>query len=519
MKKERKDSTRNHIKAMLALFCVMFIVLSVYLGYIVNVYGNRWFASPYNTRVANRKGTIAAGMLLDRNGVRLAYTNSEGKRKYVDVKSLRRSTSHVIGDTYGQTFGAESMFAKYLLGFDSRLTDEFEQLIGTQQKVGSSVLLTVDSELCEYAYKLMDDYWGAVVLMNYKTGEILASVSQPTFDPKYMEDYLNGEKDLAASAMVNRVTMGRYTPGSTFKIVTMIAALRYLPGIENRTFNCDGALVFDKKTGKYLPNIHVDDEEFAAASENIKYDRDQEGAEDVGAEPAASELYSIVRDSHSEYHGEIDIYTAFAKSCNNTFAKLAMELGPARLATVAKELGIGDEFLFNDMMLYSSSFEKGSTDLEVAWSGIGQYKDLMTPMQTCMLTAAIANNGVMMEPRLLSRVADGNNRVKLTAGSRVYKTVLTAAESEIMQNAMFDTVNHGTGRKAALESYQVGGKTGSAEVSSNKSVKTHSWFTGFVADDEHPLAVTVILEQAGGGASAAAPLAGQLLKKAIKLGY
>ena len=116
-----------------------------------------------------------------------------------------------------------------------------------------------------------------------------------------------------------------------------------------------------------------------------------------------------------------------------------------------------------------------------------------------MLTAAIANGGVMMEPRLLSRVADGNNRVKLTAGSRVYKTVLTAAESEIMQNAMFDTVNHGTGRKAALESYQVGGKTGSAEVSSNKSVKTHSWFTG--------------------GASAAAPLAGQLLKKAIKLGY
>jgi len=198
MKKERKDSTRNHIKAMLALFCVMFIVLSVYLGYIVNVYGNRWFASPYNTRVANRKGTIAAGMLLDRNGVRLAYTNSEGKRKYVDVKSLRRSMSHVIGDTYGQTFGAESMFAKYLLGFDSRLTDEFEQLIGTQQKVGSSVLLTVDSELCEYAYKLMDDYWGAVVLMNYKTGEILASVSQPTFDPKYMEDYLNGEKELAA---------------------------------------------------------------------------------------------------------------------------------------------------------------------------------------------------------------------------------------------------------------------------------------------------------------------------------
>ncbi len=519
MKKDKKNSTRNHIKAMLALFCAMFIVLSVYLVYIVNVYGNRWFSSPYNTRVANRKGTIAAGMLLDRNGVRLAYTDSDGERKYVDIKAMRRSMCHILGDTYGQTFGAESMFAKYLLGFDSNLTDEFEQLIGTQQKVGSTVLLTADSELCEYAYSLMDDYWGAVVLMNYKTGEILASVSQPTFDAKYMEDYISGDKELASSAMVNRVTMGRYTPGSTFKIVTMIAALRYLPGIESRTFNCDGALVFDKTTGKYLPNIHVDDADFAEASKKISYDREQEGAEDTGAEPAASELYSIIRDSHSEYHGEVDIYTAFAKSCNNTFAKLAMEIGASRLATVAKELGIGDEFMFNDMMLYSSSFEKGSTDLEVAWSGIGQYKDLVTPMQTCMLTAAIANNGVMMEPRLLYKVADSNNRVKLTASSKVYKTVLTAAEAKIMQDAMFGTVSDGTGRSAALDGYKVGGKTGSAEVSSNKSVKTHSWFTGFIADDEHPLAVTVILEQAGGGSSAAAPLAGKLLKKAVKLGY
>ena len=85
MKKERKDSTRNHIKAMLALFCVMFIVLSVYLGYIVNVYGNRWFASPYNTRVANRKGTIAAGMLLSAsldgmNGLNAVSFTSPGKR-------------------------------------------------------------------------------------------------------------------------------------------------------------------------------------------------------------------------------------------------------------------------------------------------------------------------------------------------------------------------------------------------------------------------------------------------------
>ena len=515
----RKDSTRKHIKAMLALFCAMFVVLSVYLGYIVSAYGNRWFSSPYNTRVSSQKDSIAAGMLLDRTGLRLAHTDEDGLRQYVGVKELRRSMCHVVGDVYGQTIGAESMFAKYLLGFDQGLADEFEQLIGTQQRVGSTVLLTVDADLCEYAYDLMDDYWGAVVLMNYKTGEILASVSQPTFDPNYMEDYIDGSKELAASAMVNRTTMGRYTPGSTFKIVTLIAALRYVPGIQNRTFNCDGALVFDRESGKYLPDVRVNDEDFTQSEEDRDYDREQEGAEDIGAEPAASELYSIVRDYHSEYHGEVDIFEAFASSCNTTFAKLAMEIGPAKLAKVAKELGIGDEFLFDDIMLYGSSFEKGDTELNVAWSGVGQYKDIMTPMQTCMLTAAIANNGVMMEPRLLYKVADSNNRVKYTAPSSTYKTVLTAAEAQFIQDAMIQVVDRGTGTRAAVDGLVVGGKTGTAEISSDKAVKTHAWFTGFILDEEHPLAVTVILEQAGGGGSYAAPLAGKLLNKAVKLGY
>jgi len=196
-----------------------------------------------------------------------------------------------------------------------------------------------------------------------------------------------------------------------------------------------------------------------------------------------------------------------------------MEIGANRLAKVARELGIGDEFLFDDIMLYASSFEKGDTELNVAWSGVGQYKDIMTPMQTCMLTAAIANNGTMMEPRLLYKVADSNNRVKYTAPSSAYKTVLTAAESEFLKEAMLQVVDNGTGTRAAVDGLTVGGKTGTAEISSDKSVKTHAWFTGFILEEDHPLAITVILEQAGGGGSYAAPLAGKLLNKAVKLGY
>ena len=90
----------------------------------------------------------------------------------------------------------------------------------------------------------------------------------------------------------------------------------------------------------------------------------------------------------------------------------------------AKELGIGDEFLFEDMLLYSSSYEKPDTDLNLAWSGVGQYKDIMTPMQMCMLTAAVANDGVMMQPRLLYKVVTRNDYVRSTPGNKVYKTIL-----------------------------------------------------------------------------------------------
>ena len=513
-----QSNTRKYIKAMLALFCVMFVVLCVYLVYIVGAYGTRWFTSPYNSRVQAQKNSVQAGRIADRNGALLAYTDDSGDRIYATEKARRRSICHVVGDTYGQTVGAESMFAKYLLGFNQDVADRFVETLSSGARVGSSVMLTIDANLSEYAYGLMDEYWGAIVMLNYETGEILCSVSQPTFDPNYMQGYIDGSRELAKSAMVNRVTMGKYTPGSTFKTVTLIAALHYLPGVTERTFDCDGALVFDKGTGKYLSDVSVDDSDFTQSSAQ-SYDRTKEGAEDNGAEPDTVQKYSIIRDYQSQYHGEITLFEAYAKSCNHVFAQLALEVGAAKMAQTAKGLSIGDEFLFDDLLLYTSSYTKPDSQLNLAWSGVGQYKDLMTPMQMCMLTAAIANDGVMMQPRLLSKVVTKNNYVRFTQSSKAYKTILSAAESEIVQEAMLGTIKNGTGKSTAVKGYTVGGKTGTAEISSDKSVNTHAWFTGFVQDDEHPLAICVILEQAGGGGSKAAPIAGKLFAKAIDLGY
>lgn len=510
--------TRQNIKSMLILFCVLFFILCAYLLYILGAYGARWIASPYNTHINKMKNMVTAGDIQDRNGEVLAHTE-DGERRYAGEKSLRRALCHVVGDSYGQTMSAEAVFSKYTLGFDRTILENMRQYFNGTSMDGSDVKLTVDSELCLRAYDLMDDYWGSIVIMNYKTGEILASVSQPTFDPEKMKAYLSGEETPAGSAMVNRATMGRYTPGSTFKIVTLIAALRYINGVEDMEFDCSGPLAFDENSGKYLKDVTLPTDYTKNQSEEKDYDRKAEYAQDLGAEPNTLGNYNVVRDYQSEYHGTIGLKEAFADSCNTTFARLAMMVGPSLMERTARELCLGTEFQFNDLPLYKSSYESGETDLSLAWSGIGQYRDLVTPMQMCMLSSAIANDGVMMEPKLLKEVTAPGGVVTRSLQSQTYKRILSSKEASILQSYMNEVIESGTGKRAAIDGYDVCGKTGTAEISSDKNVNTHAWFVGFIKDEEHPLAISIILEQAGGGGSVASPIAKKLLEKAIRLGY
>lgn len=490
-------NTRRNMKGMLVIFTAMFVILCVYLVYTVNAYGTRWFSSPYNTRLNSRKNNVIAGDIQDRNGVKLATTDKNGDRVYIDDSTTRKATAHVVGDNYGQTFGAENFFSKYLLGFDQNFMQSIQQALSSEPGRGSDILLTIDSALSAYIYKSMGDYNGAVIVMNYKTGEVYAAVSRPTFDPKYVADYLKGKRILEEGAMVNRVTSGRYTPGSVYKIVTATAAIRYIPNIGSRAFTCDGPLVFHKDTGKFLPDVHI--------------------TTDDGSEAGISGEYRVLRDYNGDYHGELDFQTAFAKSCNHVFAQLAMEIGTDRLLRVAKELGVGEEFLFNDMVTASSSFERAKTDVDLAWSGVGQYTDIMTPLHMCMITASIANEGVMMEPKLLKDVRSKQGVSSYTYAANISRKAFSAAEAGWLKTLMAAVVENGTGRNARVSGHTVMGKTGTAEVSSGGK-KPNAWFAGFVDDAEHPLAICVVLENGGSGGSNAAPVAAKVLKKAIDLG-
>ncbi len=524
---------RSNLRVMLVLFTTMFAVLLVYFVYSVTTYGGRWFNNPYNPRIQSEKNRVIPGEIMDRNQVVLASSDSDGNRVYNDDRSVRTSVSHVVGDNYGlTTTGAESFFSRTLLGFDTGLFERVYTAVSSEEARGESVVLTIDAELTAYASDAFRDYRGALVLMNYETGDVLAMVSHPEFDPENMDAYRpksdaekrSGESEGDTSALVNRALMGRYTPGSIFKVITAAAALRNLGGIEGREFDCEGPLAFNGESGAFLANVHISPEEDkenrnAAPTPRPSLELSETPVIAPGASPDIMANLLLVRDNDSDYHGELDFEEAFTASCNVTFGRIGMELGAGRISRMAQDFGFGEDFLFSDLILYPSNYELPQRDIDVAWSAAGQYRTTVTPMHMCMIAAGIANKGVMMEPRMLHGTISSREFVRGQRRPSVYKRALTESEAEKMTELMKEVVQSGTGSRAAISKWTVCGKTGSAQISSDRDVNSHAWFMGFIEESEHPLAIAVVLEKAGSGGRMAAPVAKEVFERAIRLGY
>ncbi len=497
-------SFRRNARTVFIVALALFALLGGYFVYALNTYGMRWQTNPYNVRVQSQKNSVIAGDIKDRNGAILVTSDDEGNRVYADSKTLRKALAHVTGDNFGLTgTGAESFFANYLLGMDAGLFEIIGNTFSGAKQRGSDVVLTVDAELTKYAYGLLSDYsGGAIVLMNYKTGEILLMTSAPSFDPTTADEYLpdkDGNVKEDDGALVNRATAGKYTPGSVFKIVTAAAAIRYIPNAMELDIECGGPLAFDQETGAFLEQVKTTPEQ------------DKENRTNPDFVPE----YLYLRDYQSSYHDTLTLKQAFAKSCNVSFARLSLLLGGDKINSMARAFGIGEEFTFSDVALYTSSYQKGSNPYETAWSAVGQHKDVMTPLNLCMISASIANEGVMMEPKLMKRGVNSANYITHALQTNAYSSPLSSLEAQTMRELMEAVVENGTGTAAAISGYTVGGKTGTAQTGKEED---DAWFTGYVYDDDHPYAIAVIIEEGGSGGKVAAPIARKVLKKAIELG-
>lgn len=450
------------------LVVILFIGMGVWLGRTVYLQGSQWANTAYNTRITSAKRSVTPGDITDRNGVTLAGTDDNGNRVYIANTATRRALSHTIGDTSNMSgTGVQTIQASELYDISGSFLDRLLQIYTGSGKRGNDIRLTIDAVLTDaIARKFPEGYEGAVVVMNYRTGEILSMVSKPEYDPANIAGTTN------ADSYMNRALQGLYTPGSTFKIVTLASALANLPGITDSASTCDGLW------------------EYA-------------GGDMICAGNAT--------------HGKISLKEAFAESCNITFGKLANQLGEDRLRATAEVFGLNENFKFSDIVLYNSTFPDHMTNLdELVWSGVGQGKVLITPLQMCMITSAIANDGIMMEPKLISQVTTAGGLIKSQMGTNVVRRVCSGEIAEILKEYMYEVVKSGTGTRAKIDGRIVCGKTGSAEVSDDKTVATNAWFTGFILDTDAPYAVTVVIEQGGSGGRTAAEIGRFALEEALK---
>ena len=462
---------RLNFKILAFLLFGLFLLLGLYGGYSVMTYGNRWFSTNRNPRVRAQKKTVLAGDIMDRNHVLLAHTDDDGQRVYQADEAARMAVVHVIGDQQNNVSNAvESFQTNYLYGFQASFSDLLGSLISGKQRRGDTVTLTIDSKLCT---KIAASFAsnpnsagkrGAAVVMNYRTGEVYGEVSLPGYDPMNLTDEV---KASAASPFWNRATQAVYPPGSTFKTVTTASALENIDGIEDIAFDClQGDLDFGEHT---------------------------------------------ISDYQSEHHGTIHLRQAFIESCNKMYATIALNLGNAKLLQTAQSFGFNDNFLFRDLVVENSSFPlTAASDYELAASGFGQSAVAATPMHLCMIAAAVANDGVMMEPRLLQGVTGPSGGTRATFQSKVYRTVMTPETAAVLQAYMRAVVTSGTGRRAAVTGMTICGKTGTADSNLGGEPVTYGWFIGYCADPDTPYALAVLVEHIDpntSGGTTAAPIA------------
>ncbi len=453
---------------LLALFLFsLFLLLAVYGVYSITTYGNRWFAYTHNPRIRQQKQNVVAGSIYDRAGVLLASTQN-GQRVYQSSLAARQAVAHVLGDSAGHVAnGVETFQTAYLYGFHASTLSLLRSAFTGETRRGDDVTLTIDSRLCTQiasffsAHPHSAGHNGAAVVMNWRTGEVLAEISLPTFDPM---DVASVPED--SEAFWNRATQSLYPPGSTFKIITTASALENLPDITTQPLSCTGDLTVQNQT---------------------------------------------IHDYGGSVHGMLTLKRAFAVSCNNAYALLALKLQDTALRATAASFGFGENFLFRDIVVENSVYPTTHrTAFELATTGFGQSGLGATPMHLCMVAAGIANGGVMMEPYLVRQAVGADGTRRTTGGPRVYRRATTAENAAVLAEYMRSVVTGGTGSRAAVNGLQVCGKTGSAESSLKGRAVTYGWFVGYIADDSLPFAVAVVVEDipdGTGGGSVAAPIA------------
>ena len=449
------------------LFVILFLSLIGYLVYFNVVKREEYLRSPYNKRQEALAERIERGRILSADGYILAETASGSDGEEMRTYPFGRIFAHVVGyDSHGRS-GVESIMNTTLLTSHADLRSRIMNMMLDRKDAGDDVVTTLNARMQQAAYDALGDRRGAVVALDPKTGEMYVMLSKPDFDPNTIAaDYADIISEEGSSVLVNRATQGRYVPGSTFKIVTALAYQRRFGITDAYSFDCEGAY---------------------------------------------TEAGHTVHCFNGAVHGVETLTDAFTNSCNCAFANIGLTAGAKELRETAESLLFNKALPSADLLYNNSSFTLDGTSgtALTMQTAFGQGNTLTSPYHMALIVSAIANGGVLMEPRIVRETRSFDGSLLSSASPKTYGELMTRREASLLMTLMRGVTNGGPVTAFEDAGYLTGGKTGSADfVRADGTLGTHAWFVGFAGKEEEPdIVIAVIVEEGYSGSRTAVPVA------------
>ncbi len=452
----------------LLILIIAFLAGTGFLLYTFFTNADSWALKTYNKHLYNYGTLVGAGTVYDSDNVELAKT-VDRKRVYAEERETRKSTLHIVGDPKNSiSTGVQKVYGTRLTGYNKVFGVYSLKKYGK----GDDLKLTLDSEICNRAYEALDGRKGTVGVVNYKTGDIICCVSNPTYDVNNPPSAKEIENDEDYEGLyINRLFSAHYVPGSTFKIVTAICAIENIPDVFERTWDCGG---------KYTPSKGTD---------------------------------IICNANHGH---KVDFKTALAKSCNSVFAQLAIELGEDKLNETAKRLGIGSSVkVSGEIEAYAGKWNiDGVAEDKLGWTGIGQGDTRIAPISMLRIVSAVANGGNAVSMNIVENAfSQAGKRLNITLPTnktQLMEPQVASTMKEMLRNNVKE--QYGDGR---YEGLSLCAKSGTAQIDSNENHNI-AWFTGFMDDDSCPYAFVVAIEHGNSGSQTAGPVANKVMQAVAK---
>jgi len=472
----------KRLTRVMTVIAVLLSALVVNLTWLQVVDARSLQNNTYNTRNLAAEARRPRGSIVSADGKVLAQSKATSSGVYKREYPQGELAAHTIGyfsPRYGRA-GIESAENDVLVGGQrafSNWSDVIDSAAG-RQVAGDDVVLMLNTKVQKAAAAALSGRTGAVVVLDPRTGAVLAAAATPTYNPNTLDADWKSLHAVGANApLVDRSRSALYPPGSTFKVVTLTGALGTGVATTQTTFPGPASLM-------------------------------------IGNAP--------VTNYESGAYGDISLAEATQHSVNTVFAQLAVKMGAPALVQQSKAFGFTLKTPY-DLPVRTSLMPDPAqmTTWETAWAGVGQpvgehtspAGPQATVMQMALVAAGIADRGTVMAPYVVGSVRDSNGAVMATTNPRTFTTATDPATADQVSQVMQLVVANGSGSAAQIHGVAVAGKTGTAEV--GKGIPTNAWFIAFAPAENPTVAMAIMIEGGGVGGKVAAPAAKPVLEAAL----